>query len=316
MIGSISSNKSSEKKTLWKRIVKNKAAYFMLLPVMIGFCALTLYPNLWVISLSFFKYDGITTPTFTGIENYIRLFTHDADWWQAVANTFIFSIGKLVLEMPLALFLALLIYRHLHGSSLFRGIIFLPNVTSTAVMSVVFSLLFAAYNGYFNNVLIGLKIIGYPIEWLGTMPAAMIVCILVSTWQSVGINMILFLAGLQGISEDVYESGDIDGAVGIKRFWYITMPLLARMFQIILMLAIIGSMQQFDLMKVLTAGGPSGATEVMMTEIYGYFFPASYAQSSISQVGYGSALGVIATMIIGIVTFIYLCMSRKMDEIA
>ena len=288
----------------------------MLLPVMIGFCALTLYPNLWVISLSFFKYDGITTPTFTGIENYIRLFTHDADWWQAVANTFIFSIGKLVLEMPLALFLALLIYRHLHGSSLFRGIIFLPNVTSTAVMSVVFSLLFAAYNGYFNNVLIGLKIIGYPIEWLGTMPAAMIVCILVSTWQSVGINMILFLAGLQGISEDVYESGDIDGAVGIKRFWYITMPLLARMFQIILMLAIIGSMQQFDLMKVLTAGGPSGATEVMMTEIYGYFFPASYAQSSISQVGYGSALGVIATMIIGIVTFIYLCMSRKMDEIA
>jgi raffinose/stachyose/melibiose transport system permease protein len=124
------------------------------------------------------------------------------------------------------------------------------------------------------------------------------------------------LAGLQGIPEEVYESGDMDGAVGWKRFWYITLPLLARMFQMILMLAIIGSMQIFDLVKVLTAGGPSGSTEVMMTYIYSYFFPSSYAQSLISQVGYGSALGMIASLIIGAVTLIYLVASRKMDDIA
>lgn len=305
-----------KKKSLWKRIRENKSAYLMLLPVMIGFVALTLYPNVWVISLSFFKYDGITTPDFIGLENYIRMFTRDPGWWRAVGNTFIFAIGKLAVEMPLALFFALLLNRKIKGTGLFRGILFLPNITSTAVMSVVFALLFSAYNGYFNSMLLKLNILDRPVDWLGTMPAAMIVCILVSTWQSIGINTILFLAGLQGIPQDVYESADLDGAVGWKRFVHITMPLLARMVQVILMLAIIGSMQIFDLMKVLTGGGPSGATEVMMTKIYSYFFPSSYAASVVSQVGYGSALGVVASLIIGVVTVIYLMASRKMDDIA
>lgn len=305
-----------KKKSLWKRIRENKSAYLMLLPVMIGFVALTLYPNIWVISLSFFKYDGITTPDFIGLENYIRMFTRDPGWWKAVGNTFIFAIGKLVIEMPLALFFAMLLNRKIKGTGLFRGILFLPNITSTAVMSVVFALLFSAYNGYFNSMLLKLNILDRPVDWLGTMPAAMIVCILVSTWQSIGINTILFLAGLQGIPQDVYESADLDGAVGWKRFVHITMPLLARMVQVILMLAIIGSMQIFDLMKVLTGGGPSGATEVMMTKIYSYFFPSSYAASVVSQVGYGSALGVVASLIIGVVTVIYLIVSRKMDDIA
>ena len=288
----------------------------MLLPVMIGFVALTLYPNLWVIGLSFFKYDGVTNPDFIGLDNYIRMFTRDPGWWRAVGNTFIFAIGKLAIEMPLALFLAVLLNRKLKGTSLFRGILFLPNITSTAVMSVVFALLFSAYNGYFNSTLLKLDILNRPVDWLGSMPAAMIVCILVSTWQSIGINTILFLAGLQGIPQDVYESADMDGAVGWKRFVYITMPLMARMLQVILMLAIIGSMQIFDLMKVLTGGGPSGATEVMMTKIYSYFFPSSYAASAISQVGYGSSLGVMASLIIGVVTVIYLIVSRKMDDIS
>lgn len=307
---------SVHKKSLWQRIVQNKAAYLMLLPVMIGFVALTLYPNIWVISLSFFKYDGITSPEFIGLDNYIRMFTRDPGWWQAVLNTFVFAVGKLLVEMPLALILALMLDRKLHGSNLFRGILFLPNITSTAVMAVVFSLLFAAYNGFFNNTLIKMGVLDSPIDWLGTSPAAMIVCILVSTWQSIGINTIFFLAGLQGIPQDVYESGDIDGAVGWKRFIHITLPLLARMFQLILMLAIIGSMQIFDLMKVLTNGGPSGSTEVMMTKIYNYFFPPSYASTVISQVGYGSALGVMASLIIGVVTVFYLIASKKMDDIA
>lgn len=311
----ISQRIPARKKKLWRRIIENKAAYLMLLPVLVGFAILTIYPNLWVISLSFFKYDGVTNAVFVGMDNYVRLFTRDPGWWRSVGNTFIFSIFKLLVEMPLALLLASLLNRNLKGSNVYRGIIFLPNVTSTAVMSAVFALLFASYNGFYNNVLIGNRLVMRPIEWLNSMPAAMIVCILVSTWQSIGINTIFFLAGLQGISEDVYESADIDGAIGVKRFIHITLPLLARMFQIILMLAIIGSMQTFDLMKVLTNGGPSGSTEVMMTTIYSYFFPASYAASTIPQVGYGSALGVIATAIIGVVTALYLLLSRKMNDV-
>lgn len=309
-------NKARENNSLWYRIKKNSVAYFMLLPVLIGFFALTIYPNLWVVSLSLFKYDGITAPQFIGLENYIRIFTRDPLWWQAVKNTFVFAIVKLAFEMPLALFLALLLNKKIKGSRFFQAVIFLPNVTSTAVMSVVFALLFATYNGVVNNFFINLGWIRSPIDWLGKAPNAMIVCIALSIWQSIGINTIFFLAGLQSIPEEVYESADLDGAIGWKRFFHITLPLLSRMLQLILMLAIIGSLQTFDLIKVLTNGGPAGTTEVMMTYIYSHFFPSSYAQSIVSQVGYGSALGVVASLIIGVITLVYLYLSRKLDDVA
>lgn len=304
-----------KKTSLWKRIGKSKAAYLMLLPALIGFGIFTLYPNLWVVSLSFFQYDGITDPRFIGFENYVRLFTRDPLWWRAVLNTFIFALVKLIIEMPIALIFAMMITQKIKGKNLFRGIVFLPNVTSAAVMSVVFSLIFAAYNGVLNNFLLSINAISAPIDWLGAVPNAMIVVVIISTWQSIGINTIFFTAGLQGISEEVYESGDLDGAVGWRRFIHITLPLLAPMFQLILMLAIIGSLQMFDIVKVLTNGGPSGSTEVMMTYIYSYFFPSSYAQSVVSQVGYGSSLGVVATMIIGCITAVYLLVSKKMNDV-
>lgn len=307
-------SKLVSKQSLWHRIVKARSAYLMLLPGFLGFAVFTLYPNLWVASLSFFRYNGTTPPVFAGLDNYVRLFS-DSLWWESVFNTFIFTGGKLIIEIPISLLFAVMLTRKIKCANLYRGILFLPNVTSPAVMAVVFSLIFAAYNGAMNNALVSLGIIDYPVEWLGTMPNAMIVVIITSTWTSIGLNTIFFMAGLQGISEEVYESGDIDGAVGWKRFIYITMPLLARMFQLILMLAIIGSLQMFDIVYVLTQGGPSGGTEMMMTYIYTKFYPPAYTVSVRPAMGYGSALGVMATLIIGVVTLIYLYISRKMDEV-
>jgi raffinose/stachyose/melibiose transport system permease protein len=286
----------------------------MLSPVLIGFILLTIYPNLWVIILSFTEYNGVNTPKFIGFQNYIRLFSRDPLWWRSVVNTIVFTVGKLLIEIPLALLCAVLLNSKLRGKGFFKSVFFLPNVVSIAIMCAVFSVLFMPVSGYFNNLLFNFGIVK-PVDFLGTSPTAMYTVMGVSIWQSFGLNMMLLLTGLQGIPVEIYESADLDGAEGLRRFWYITLPMLSKMFQIILMLAIIGSLQIFDIPWLLTAGGPSGTTEVMMTYLFKYYFPPSFAQNTIPQMGYGSALGVISTLIIGIVTAIYLYTSRKMDEI-
>ncbi|MFJ5713059.1 carbohydrate ABC transporter permease [Neobacillus sp. NPDC093127] len=306
--------KNTKKQPLWNQIKENKIAYFMLAPVILGFFVFTIYPNIWVIVLSFTHYNGVNNPQFTGLDNYIRLFTRDPLWWKAVTNTIIFTLGKLLIEIPLALFCAILLNNAKRkGSRFFKSVFFLPNVVSIAIMCTVFSVLLMPVNGYINGLLpsLGMK----QIDFVGSSPAAMLTVMGVSIWQNFGLNMILFLAGLQGIPGEVYESAEMDGAVGFTRFFKITLPMLSRMFQVILMLAIIGSLQVFDIQWLLTAGGPSDSTEVMMTYLFKYYFPPSFSQNAIPQMGYGSALGVVASIIIGIVTVIYLYTSKKMDDV-
>jgi len=309
----LSMDKNTKRQSLWNRIKENKIAYFMLAPVVLGFLVFTIYPNLWVIILSFTTYNGVNNPKFIGLENYIRLFSRDPLWWKSVSNTLVFAVGKLLIEIPLALFCAVLLNNAKRkGNNFFKSIFFLPNVVSIAIMCTVFSVLLMPVNGYINGLLasFGMK----QIDFLGTSPTAMLTVMGVSIWQNFGLNMILLLAGLQSIPEEIYESAEIDGATGFVRFFKITLPMLSRMFQVILMLAIIGSLQVFDIQWLLTGGGPSNTTEVMMTYLFKYYFPPSFSQNAIPQMGYGSALGVIASIIIGIVTVIYLYTTKKMDD--
>lgn len=301
----------AKKRNLWQEIARNREAYYMLLPVLVGFFVFIIYPNIWVMVLSFYKYNGIRPPQFIGLENYVRAFTRDPNWWISVWNTFVFAGGKLLVEIPMALACAVLLNRNMRGRGFLRAVYFMPNVTSAAVMGLVFYFIFSPYQGILNGFFMALGVIRAPIEWLAKPALAMMTVMSVSVWQNFGINMVLFLAGLQGVPIDVYESGDIDGCTGFKRFWYLTLPMLSGMFQIILMLAIIGSLKVFDTVQVMTKGGPNNATSVMMTYLFKYFFPNGSVQA---QVGFASSLGVIAALIIGVVTVLYLFLSRKMDD--
>lgn len=292
---------------------KHWVAYLMILPVVTGFLVFSLYPNLWVITLSFFKYAGFGEPSFIGLRNFTKTFSPlEMVWGKAIRNTFVFVLGKLAMELPLSMLLAVILSNNLKGRTFFRAVYFLPNVTSSAVMALVFYFLFSSYNGIINAYLKGLGVIAEPIQWLSQGGTAMFVCMLVSVWQNFGINMVLFLSAIQAIPQDVYESGAIDGAVGFRKFLYITMPLMGRMLQVILMLALIGSLKTFDIINVLTNGGPGSSTEVMMTYIFRYFFGGG---SSKPAFGYASALGVQASSIVAAITAIYLFMSRKLDDV-
>lgn len=280
--------------------------YAMLLPNIILFLAFVVYPIIWTMRFMLYDYNGITAAKFTGMVNFIRAFK-DTQWWNAVLNTLKIAGIKLLIEMPLAMILAVFLNNsRIKGKTFFRGAYFLPTVTSMATMSLAFTFMFSPYNGIINMILKNWGVIQNNISFLEKPTSALVTVTLISVWQAFGQNVLLILSGLQNVPQEVYESARVDGANSFEIFFKITIPLIMPMFKIILMLAIIGSLGVFDSIFLITNGGPNGATEVMGTYIYKFYFTSG----SVPEYGYGAALGFISSVIIGIVTLVYLKMSK------
>ncbi|AIQ61485.1 carbohydrate ABC transporter permease [Paenibacillus borealis] len=271
------------------------------------------YPVFWALKYMFYDYQGFGTPLFIGLDNFERLF-RDKDFWQSVVNTFIYAGGKLIITIPLSFVLAVVLNRALKGRQLLRAIYFLPTVISASVMAIVFYVIFNSYNGMVNQLLMGAGIVSAPIDWLGAKHA-LVTAIIIAIWGAVGNYMLLFIAGLQNIPEDLYEAASLDGAGPLRKMWSITVPMLGPVLQMIIMLAITVSLKGYESIMVLTEGGPYGKTEVMYLYLYKLFFPVSSGGSSIQQFGYGSAVGFATAVIVGIITLIYFYVSKKLNDI-
>lgn len=306
-----------KKKTLTMRLGRSDRIQeiLMLLPMTIGFVLFVAYPILWVVRWAWFNYDGFTTPTFIGLNNFIRAFTRDSAFWLSIRNTMYIAAIKLVVEIPLAILLAVFVNnKMIKGRALFRVSYFLPSVLSVAVVGLIFSIMFSSYNGIVNALLRNLGFIRKNINFLGRTNNAFFVIILVSLWTTFGLNMIYFIMGFQNIPRDLYECASIDGANSFQQFFHITLPLVAPVLQLVIMLSFLGTLKMTDLILVLTNGAPGGTTEVVMTYIFKYFFQYGDSQTS-TQFGYASALAVITAIILAIVTLLYLRLSQKMKRI-
>ena len=284
-------------------------ALIMIAPMMLGFVLFTYVPIIYILRYAFYNYNGFRSQ-FTGWDNFIRLFSRDIDFWKSIVTTFILGFGKLFLEIPMALFLAILLNMKLKGTGFFRVTLFLPAIISTAIVGLVFSLMFAAFDGVVNGMLHDIGLIKQNINWFGTKWPALFVLGLASVWQNVGVNMIFFLVALQRIPRELYECASIDGASPWKQFWKITLPMIGPMFQIILLMAIVGSLKMADLILASTNGQPGGTTEVVMTYVFKYFFGFAGRPS---EIGYASALSVITGIILALVSMIYLKATRRMQ---
>jgi raffinose/stachyose/melibiose transport system permease protein len=293
-----------------KQLLEN---YTFLFPSFFLTVVLGIYPILWAIHFMFYDYKGYGEKKWIGFGNFERLW-HDDIFWNAVVNTFVYAGGKIVVTIPVALLLAVILNRKLRGRGLLRAIYFMPTVISTAVISVVFYIIFNSYNGLLNQYLIKLGIISGSIEWLGPK-LAMLTVIIVAIWGAIGNYMLLFLAGLQSIPEDLYESASIDGANAAQRFWHITVPLLGPVMQMIILLAITISLKGYESIMVLTEGGPIGKTDVMFLYVYRLLFPVSTGSVYIQEIGYGSAVGFATAIIVGVITVLYFVMSKRMNKI-
>ncbi|WP_284646199.1 carbohydrate ABC transporter permease [Paenibacillus silviterrae] len=294
----------------WRRLSENTLFLF---PSVILTLALGIYPLVWVLRYMFYEYPGYGEELFVGLDNFRRLAT-DVQFWESVQNTFIYAAGKLLITIPLSLLLAVILNGKLRGRGLLRAIYFMPTVISTAVISVVFYIIFNSYNGMVNQLLLQYSIISQPIEWLGPK-YAMLTVIIVAAWGAVGNYMLLFLAGLQSIPNDLYESAAIDGANAGQRFRHITIPMLGPVMQMIIMLAVIASLKGYESIMVMTEGGPIGRTEVMYLYLYKLLFPVSTGAPVDQQIGYGSAVGFATALIVGAITAVYYYFSRKMSKV-
>jgi ABC-type sugar transport system permease subunit len=273
------------------------SAYLMIAPALCAFVLFMAVPMLLTLSLSFFDWSGISFASldFTGLANYKKMFT-DAVFWKALSNNGIFILVGMTCSVALGMFVAVLLERNLKGSSFFRGLFYLPTVLSTVVIGIVFTFLLSPVFGIINPILDRVGI-NADVALLGNPGAALWTLIGVETWRSFGFAMFLFVAGLKSMDENLNEAAALDGASGWQIFWRVTFPLLRPVTLMVATLVGISMLKLFDLVYVMTGGGPQHATEVLNTFSY-------YQGFQYNSVGYGSTIAVILLFVTFVLTLI------------
>ena len=292
--------------------IRTLQSYAMIAISLTGLVLFVVYPLFWVVRYSVFDYKGFGTMTFVGFDKFVQLTRPTSKtFWDSVGHTFIFAIGKLLVEIPLALVLAFILTRKLRGANFFRAVYYMPSMVSVAVIGVIFFYLFRHEGGVFNTFLRLLG--GKGVQWFSNGWSAMLMLMIASIWQNFGLNMLFFMTGLQSISPEMYEAAAIDGATNTRQFFSITIPLLGPVLQMVLMNALLGSLKVTDLVLSLTRGGPGTETSMMMTYIYGLFM--GEAGIGKGNWGFAAACTVTTAVILGLVTILYLRLTRKSADV-
>lgn len=245
------------------------AAYIFTIPAIALLVAFLVVPMVYTVYYSVFKYQVMRPNdiTFIGLANYQKLFK-DAEFWKALRNTFYFTIIVVPVQCVLALALALLVSKRFRGVSIFRTMYFSPQLTSMVVISVLWTVLYNSNpnTGLINSILVSFGL--QPINFLTNAKTAMNAIIFMSAWQGAGYQMMIFLAGLQGIPTEQYEASAVDGANKWQQFWNITIPNLKGTIKYVIMITMIQAMKLFTQPYVMTQGGPKNATKTMVYYIY------------------------------------------------
>ncbi len=291
---------------LWRRFWgrwNQREGYAFIFPSFLHLALFFLIPLGFSLWLSFHDWRGLNTrnPPFVGLENY-QFMLGDRRWWNAVLNTLYYTFVSVPLGMVVSLGIALLMNLRIPGVYLFRAIFFIPVITSWVAVSIVWLWVLDGNIGLLNY---GLSLLGLggP-DWLANPRTAMLALILIATWKGAGFQMIIWLAGLQGIPREMYEAAIVDGATRWQRFRYVTLPLLAPTTFFLLITGVIGSFQVFTPVFVLTQGGPLNSTDVAVYRIYQRAFVNF-------DFGYASALAWVLFAFIFVATLIQLAYMRR-----
>lgn len=277
-------------------------AYAFLLPNFIGFMIFTLIPIVCSMGLSVMEWDSSNPMVFVGFDNFKRLVT-DETFKISLGNTVYYSVFTVPLTMAAALGLAMILNQKMKGINIFRTIFFFPHVASLVAVAVVWNLLFHPTLGPVNQILRAIGIANPP-GWTASVDWAMPAVIIVSIWKSMGYYMVLYLSGLQGIPRELYEAAKVDGASAFQRFRSITLPMLTPTTFFVSIMLTISCFKVFDLISVMTNGGPGRATNVLVYDIYNTAF-INY------EFGYASAISMVLFVIVLVITIIQFRAEKK-----
>ena len=293
---------ANPKKLTGRERDERRAAYIFVAPAVILLIAFLVVPMIYTVYFSGFKYQIMRPDAidFIGLQNYTKLF-QDKNFWLAFKNTVYFTVIVVPCQCALALALALLVSKKFRGVAVFRTMYFSPQLTSMVVISVLWSVLYNANpsTGLINSILVSLGL--SPIKFLNDAGTAMNSIIFMSAWQGAGYQMMIFLAGLQGIPRDQYEAASVDGATKFKQFLYITLPGLKGTIKYVVMITMIQAMKLFTQPYIMTQGGPKNSTKTLVYYIYTQGFQKG-------NFGYACSIAAVFFVIV-------VCMSMAMKKI-
>lgn len=278
----------------WK---ENVAGYLFVTPMLLGLTFFTLIPLVASLILSFTEWNFVTgfkSITFLGMDNFDQLI-NDVNLKKALINNFIFML-VVPATMAFALVLAVIIDRAVYMKSFFKLIYFMPYISSIVAVSIVWQVLFHPSYGPVNEFLMSIGI-EQPPKWLADITFALPSVMMIMIWSNIGYNLIIYIAGLQSIPKDLYEAAEIDGASIMQKFWKVTIPMISPTTFFLFITGIIGSFKVFEIVAVLTQGGPAGATNVVVYYLYELAFIHL-------KMGYASAVSWVLFVIIFIITFL------------
>ncbi|MBB6691426.1 sugar ABC transporter permease [Cohnella xylanilytica] len=284
---------------LWEKL----RPYVMIAPAMAGIVLFVVYPVLYLVRLSFYKYNLMNKAKskFIGWDNYRKLFGND-DFYKSLVNTVWYTVGVVALTMILSLLIALWLRRSSRWNALVQAGIFTPHIVSIVSIALLWLWMMEPSHGLLNYVL---QSLGLPTStWLQSSKTALVSVIIVSVWHGIGYYALILVAALQSIPPSIYEAAALDNAGRFKLFFRITLPLISPQLFFVLVIMTIGSFKVFDTVQVMTDGGPNQATSTIVYYIFRY---------RSTNIGYSSATGVVLMLVVGALTFLYFrLLSRKL----
>ncbi len=276
-----------------------RAGYAFVLPAFVLYAIFMIYPFFNSIYLSFTDWNGATaTKNFVGLDNFERLFD-DGLLWKSLKNNLIWVVVGTIAPLVIGYLLAVLLASKPKGFTLFRTAFFMPQILSPVIIGIVWGWIYNPLFGILNTFLDSIGLESWSRGWLGDTTWALYAVLAAAIWAQVGFVFVVFLAGLQNVSRDLIEAATLDGANAWRRFWDVTVPQMANVVTVVTALMLIGGFSVFDIIWVMTQGGPANATEVIATYAYSEAFTQNH-------VGYASTLTLVITVITLIASVIYI----------
>lgn len=297
--------------SLLRKLKKSVAGYAFFGPNLIGFLIFFAVPVLWSFYLGFTEFDGFSDPKWVGLQNFGLFllknpFTSDPPYyfWKSVINTLYYCVGYIPISIVLSLGLSILLNSELPGMKIFRAIYFLPVVSSVVAVSLLWRWLFAVDYGPINYLLVSIGGESWRLGWLQSTQWAMPAIIIMAVWRTLGYNIVIFLAGLQGVPKSLYEAAIVDGANPWQTIRYITLPMVTPSIFFVLIMSLIGGLQVFSEAYTMTGGGPARATLTIVYNLYQQGF-------SFLNFGISSAMGWVLFIMIFLATLLQNKLSQK-----
>lgn len=268
------------------RTLTRQEGLLFILPALLFFALFVLYPIIYILRASLFNWDGLSAGIWVGLDNYRQLFTADPIFLKALRNALLWSLLTIVPQMFLGFGLAVLLNGPILGRTIYRAVFYLPAIISPIVVGIIWQRVYNPFGGLLADVArqSGLHWLAQP--YLADPTLATYAAIAVNVWQWTGFSMLLYLAGLQGLPGEVLEAATIDGATSWQRLRQVVWPMLRPVHLTLILLGIIGALQTFALVFILTKGGPNNASQTLPTYIFQQAF-------QLSSMGYGAAISVV-----------------------